>query len=39
MQLIYMDDVLAGADGEETYTLYTASKEILSHASFSLKSS
>ena len=37
MQLIYMNDVVAAADSEdEAYILYTASKEILSHASFNL---
>ena len=38
MQLIYVDDMVAGADSEnEACTLYTASKEILSHASFNLR--
>ena len=33
-----MDDVVSGADHEdEAYTLYTASKEILSHALFNLR--
>ena len=37
MQLIYMNDVVAAADSEdEAYILYTASKEILSHASLNL---
>ena len=36
--LIYVNDVVVGADSEdEAYTLYTASKEILSHASFNLR--
>ena len=38
LQSIYVDDVVSGADHEEeAYTLYTASKEILSHASFNLR--
>ena len=38
MQSIYVDDVVSGADYEdEAYTLYTASKEILGHASFNLR--
>lgn len=38
MQSIYMDDVVARVDGEdEAYTMCTASKEILSHASFHLR--
>ena len=38
MQLMYVDDVVTGADSEdEAYTLYTASKKILSHASFNLR--
>ena len=38
MQSTYVDDVVAGANSEdEAYTLYTASKEILSHASFNLR--
>ena len=38
MQPIYVDDMVAGADSEnKACTLYTASKEILSHASFNLR--
>ena len=37
-QSMYVDDVVTGADSEdEAYTLYTASKKILSHASFNLR--
>ena len=37
-QSIYVDDVVAGADSEdEGYTLYMASKENLSYASFNLR--
>ena len=37
MQLIYVDDIVSGANSEEeAYTLYTVSKEILNHASFNL---
>lgn len=38
LQSIYVDDVVSGADSEEeAYTLYSTSKEILSHASFNLR--
>lgn len=37
-QSIYVDDVVCGADQElEAYTLYTSSKEILSHGCFNLR--
>ena len=37
-QSVYVDDVICGAEGEhEAYSLYSSSKEMLSHGSFNLR--